>query len=124
MDPRIHKVLILMENDLRRKLSVSKMAQLVNLSPSRFHHLFKSETGMTPAIYLKDYRMKKAQSLLEITALSVKEIARRVGVSDDSHFVRDFEKAFGLTPARYRAFFFSNYLSEDDSTKRSSRISQ
>jgi AraC-like DNA-binding protein len=68
-------------------------------------------------MYLKDCRMKKAQGLLEATTLSVKEIARRVGVNDDSHFVRDFEKVFGLTPARYRALFFSIDLGEDDSTK-------
>jgi transcriptional regulator GlxA family with amidase domain len=107
LDPRVQKVLVLMEGNLRRKLSVSKMAQLVNLSPSHLHRLFKSETGKTPAIYLKDRRMKKAQELLESTTLSVKEVARKVGVSDDSHFVRDFKKALGLTPARYRALFFS-----------------
>lgn len=104
-----------MEDNLRRKWSVSKLAQLVNVSPSHLHRLFKLETGKTPAIYLKDRRMKRAQELLETSTLSVKEIARTVGVSDDSHFVRDYKKAYGLTPVRYRALFFSGDLSDSDS---------
>ncbi len=107
MEPRIRKVLTLVERNLHQKLSVSMMAQAANLSPSRLHRLFKSEIGMTPMIYLRNCRMKKARSLLETTFLSVKEVARGVGVNDDSHFVRDFEKAFGVTPARYRARFSS-----------------
>lgn len=113
MDPRIRKVLTLMESDesdLRYKLSVSMMARVANLSPSRLHRLFKSEIGITPMVYLKNCRMKKARSLLETTFLSVKEVARRVGVNDDSHFVRDFEKAFGMTPSLYRARFSSDKL--------------
>ena len=35
--------------------------------------------------------------------LSIKEIAAGVGCSDLSHFVRAFEKRFGLSPKRYRA---------------------
>ncbi len=40
--------------------------------------------------------------LAETTLFSVKEIKEMVGVLDESHFVRDFEMACGLTPARYR----------------------
>ena len=102
MEPRIGRVLTLMERELHHKLSVEMMARAANLSPSLLHRLFKSEIGMTPMNYLRKCRMKKARGLLETTFLSVKEVARRVGVYDASHFVRDFEKAFGVTPARYR----------------------
>lgn len=108
MEPRIRKVLTLVERNLHHKLSVKMMAQAANLSPSRLHRLFKSEIGMTPMIYLKNCRMKKARTLLETTFLSVKEVARSVGINDVSHFVRDFEKAFGVTPVRYRVRFSSD----------------
>ena len=107
MEPRIGRVLTLVERELHHKLSVDMMARAANLSPSRLHRLFKSEIGLTPMTYLRKCRMKKARNLLETTFLSVKEVARRVGVNDDSHFVRDFEKIFGVTPARYRARFSS-----------------
>ena len=46
--------------------------------------------------------MKEAAVLLSTTFLSVKEIMARVGFSDESHFVRDFKKIYGMTPTEYR----------------------
>ena len=107
LDPRIQKVLSLMESTLQQKQSVQRMAQSVNLSLWHLHRLFKAETGMTPAKYLKHLRMEKAVHLLETTFLSAKEIMTKIGVRDESHFVRDFRKAYGMTPIRYRTLFLS-----------------
>jgi len=103
MDQRVRVVIALMQKDLRRGLTLDEIAASVNLSRSYFCHLFKAETGGTPAKYLKWLRMQKAKELLETTVLSVKQIMAMVGVKDESHFVRDFEMSCGLTPARYRA---------------------
>ena len=46
--------------------------------------------------------MERARHLLETSFLSVKEIAHQVGLNDESHFVRDFKKAYGEPPTRYR----------------------
>lgn len=46
--------------------------------------------------------MECARKFLERTSLSVRQVMLRVGVSDESHFVRDFKKAHGLPPIRYR----------------------
>jgi len=51
---------------------------------------------------LKSLRMQQAGILLTTTFLSVKEIARRVGLTDESHFVRDFKRIYGVTPSEYR----------------------
>ena len=67
--------------------------------------MFKNEVGATPVRYLTGLRMEKARELLEddrSSALSIKEIAAKVGCPDLSHFVRDFQKRFGLSPKRYR----------------------
>jgi transcriptional regulator GlxA family with amidase domain len=58
--------------------------------------------NMTPAQYLKSVRVSQAKELLETTLLSVKEIRAQLGISDESHFVRDFKKAYGLAPLQYR----------------------
>jgi AraC-like DNA-binding protein len=84
------------------------MAQSVNLSLSHLHHLFKDEIGMSPAKYLKHLRMQRALYLLETTFLTVKEIMLRIGMQDESHFIRDFRKAYGMTPIRYRAFYLAS----------------
>jgi transcriptional regulator GlxA family with amidase domain len=92
-----------MKEDPGRPLKLSQMAQLVNLSPSRLQHLFKTETGVTLTQWQRMIRLDGARDLLEHTFLSVKQIIVRVGAKDRSHFERDFKKAFGLTPTQYRA---------------------
>jgi transcriptional regulator GlxA family with amidase domain len=57
---------------------------------------------MSPLQYLIELRLRTALKLLETTTLSVKEIMHKVGVSDQSHFTRDFKKHCRLTPAQYR----------------------
>lgn len=93
----------LMRGDLGRALSLEALAHAVNLSPSRLHNVFKNETGVSPARYLKTLRLERAKELLAESFLSVKEIRVCVGIGDESHFVRDFRKAYGLTPTQYRA---------------------
>jgi transcriptional regulator GlxA family with amidase domain len=102
MDPRVQKVVHLIQKDLSRKVTLDEMAQAVNLSAAHLRTLFKSEIGMTPIQYHKKLRLLEARGLLENTFLNVQEIMVRVGLSDDSHFVRDFKKLYGLTPAQYR----------------------
>jgi AraC family transcriptional regulator of arabinose operon len=107
MDPRVLKIIDTMRSRFQRPLSVSRMAASVNLSPSRFQHLFKVETGATPLSYLKALRIEEARKLLVTTFLTNQEIIARVGIRDDSHFARDFKKAHGLSPGQYRARHYS-----------------
>jgi AraC-like DNA-binding protein len=112
MDYRVQSVIALLEKHLQRDWTAGRLSQCVNLSPSRLHQLFKEETGVPPARYLRLLRMGRAKELLETTHLSVKEIMARVGVADESHFVRDFKKAYGATPARYRQLFLGRQSDE------------
>jgi AraC-like DNA-binding protein len=108
MEHRVQKVIALAEESLHKGWSPASLAALVNLSPSRLHQLFKEETGMPPARYLRRLRMCRAKELLETTHLSVKQVMTVVGLTDESHFVRDFKKSCGLTPARYRERFMNS----------------
>lgn len=102
MDPRVRQAIDLLSEDLSRDLDFKALATSVNLSPSRLRHLFKDETGLTPAQYLKRLRFERAKELLEGSFLRLKEVMPLVGIKDESHFVRDFKKAHGLAPRRYR----------------------
>lgn len=108
VEPRIQSVIRLLTADLRRDISLQEIAQSLNLSESRLRHLFKSQTGLSPMQYLKEQRMQKARQLLETTFLNVKEVMINVGAKDTSHFIRDFKKAFGLSPSQYRAQHLSH----------------
>lgn len=100
----------MMREDVSGELSLSEFAQSVNLSVWRLCHLFKSDIGMPPMRYLRVLRMERAKDLLESSFLSVKEIGFRVGLTDESHFVRDFKATYGLSPACYRTQFRGNGL--------------
>lgn len=103
MDQRVLIAVRLIQKELSRPLTLKEMAQAVSLSSSHLRALFKADTGMTPAQYQKKLRLSEAQRLLETTFLNIREILVRVGINDESHFIRDFKRAYGSTPIRYRA---------------------
>jgi len=103
MDRRIDKVLALMRDNLDRRLTVDEMAGAVGVSSSRLRQLFNNETGTSPVQYLRNLRMEQAKELLETTFLSVKEIAAKGGINSVSHFVTNFQRAYGRSPTEHRA---------------------
>lgn len=106
MDYRVREALNLFERGFSHKVSLEEVARALNLSPSRLRHVFKEETGLPPMRYVRLLRMRQARTLLETSYLSVKEIVARVGGADESHFLRDFKKAYGMTPTQLRAHAF------------------
>src|SRR6185503_9807176 len=101
-DRRIELITSKIKANTAAPWDTSGLAALVNLSPSRFRHLFKQETGTTPAQYLKEFRLRKAEKMLRTTFLSVKQVLKHVGLGSNAHFVRDFRKMYGMTPTAYR----------------------
>jgi len=103
MDQRVQIVRSAIASDCRRAWTITALAKLVNLSPSRLRHLFKSETGITPNQFIKEVRLSEAEKLLRNTFLRVKEIMNRVGFLDESHFGHEFKKTYGVSPSKYRS---------------------
>jgi transcriptional regulator GlxA family with amidase domain len=102
MDQRIQIIITILHGEIDQQRSLEELARVVNLSSSRLRHLFKDHTGLTPAAYLKTVRLEKAKELLETTFLSLKQIMKRVGVQDKSHFAKDFKSVYGVAPSTYR----------------------
>jgi AraC family transcriptional regulator of arabinose operon len=102
MDRRIELIISKIQREPSGSWNTPAMARMVDLSPSRFRHLFKQETGTSPAQYLKDFRLRKAEKMLRTTFLSVKQIVKKVGLGSNSHFVHDFRRIHGMTPTAYR----------------------
>jgi transcriptional regulator GlxA family with amidase domain len=103
MEWRICRTLAVMQKDIARPLRLTTLAKQVNLSPSRFSHLFRKETGQSPARYLHDLRLDCALMLLYDSTMSIKEVMAAVGFNDPSHFTRDFCERHTVTPTEFRA---------------------
>ena len=102
MDRRVALVIAEIETDVARAWETTELAALVNLSASRFRHLFKEETGVSPGSYLRERRLERAELLLRTTFLSIKEVMSEAGMSSMSHFVSYFKKSYGVSPSGYR----------------------
>ena len=115
MDRRIAWAAEQMHGRLAGKVTVAGLAKEVNLSPSRFSHLFQEQVGISPARYLHALRMVRARILIERTFLSIKEVMARVGCNDPSHFSRDFRRFHGASPRHWRMAAAKQRLSDDAS---------
>ncbi len=98
----IHKACDFIHEFYFRKLKVKDIAEVAAISESHFAHVFKRETGHSPADYVSMIRIDKAKKLLRTGELSVSEIAGSTGFSSASHFSTAFAKATGTAPAEFR----------------------
>jgi len=102
MDVRIVHALSVLAASGGRDISFDQIARQVNLSPSRFRHLFRVEVGSAPGTYLKQLRLQQAKHLFGTTFLQVKEVRNAIGFADASHFSRDYKRLFGTSPSTER----------------------
>jgi transcriptional regulator GlxA family with amidase domain len=101
-DPRITKLLRIIDNDMAGDLSVNNLARRVHLSPSHLAHLFKKKTASAPEKYIRNCRIAEADKLLSETRLAIKEVAARTGFASASQLSKAFRRAKGYPPLQGR----------------------
>jgi AraC-like DNA-binding protein len=77
--------------------TIEDLAQLVNMSRTKFASFFQNTVGVSPISYLMSWRMKIAQEML-IEGVQIKIITSAVGYSSQSAFSRAFHREFGRPP--------------------------
>lgn len=82
---------------------IHDIARAVGLNASYTITLFRTTTGMSPAVYLTRYRIAHAQRLLATTDTPVAQIALDSGFSSISQFYAVFKRACKQSPNMYRA---------------------
>lgn len=82
--------------------SPNALASELHVSLSTLTRIFRSAYGYTPYEYYLLRKETMAKSLLQNTGLSAKEIAYRLGFSDEHYFSNFFKKRTGLRPLEYR----------------------
>lgn len=102
LDDRVREAMEFMGQNLKRKVSLEEIADAAGLSVSRLSWLFRKHAAASPMQYMEAQRLDRAQRLLELTNLSVKEISRRVGFDSPFYFSLRFKRHTGLSPRTYR----------------------
>lgn len=87
---------------LYEKNSVAEFAEHLCVSPNHLHKCVKSVTGKTAHELLAEMRILEAKVLLRQSALSIGEIAYKLGKFGQSDFGRFFKSHTGMTPNQYR----------------------
>jgi AraC-like DNA-binding protein len=86
-------------------LDLDELASSAGVSKYHFLRCFAATYGKTPALYLAERRIERAQDLLRATNLTVTEICMFVGYSSLGSFSTKFRQLVGMSPSEYQAKF-------------------
>jgi AraC-like DNA-binding protein len=86
----------------REELSLTRVANAVNMNANYLSENFKQVTGIKFVDYVAHVRFKNACDLLRNSRLRISEIAFAVGFQSLSQFNRVFKKFSEKSPTQYR----------------------
>jgi AraC-like DNA-binding protein len=84
-----------------QKWTVARLASRVGLSRSTFAEAFVAYEHVAPLTFVTRVRMERAAQLLRTEALSLQEVARRVGYENEASFARAFKRYKGVPPGKF-----------------------
>lgn len=90
------------EAHLADDIGLSDLALVADLSPWHFSRCFKTETGMTPAAFIRVRRVERAKNFLSGTNMSITQIAHECGFSSSQHMATVFRRDVGMPPGIWR----------------------
>jgi len=103
-DPLISRAVEYIEANCHRPLKIATLAELCNLSESRFYTRFRESVGCTPIEYKNRAAIERAKRLLiSEPDMTVEEISSRIGFESSSYSRRVFRGITGMSPGEYRA---------------------
>lgn len=97
------------ENNLEKKVLLDDVSVKAGYSKWYLQRVFRAETGITLATYIRNRKLYRAAMLLKMTRLPVIDITDRLGFSSQQTFNRTFKRHFGLAPGQYRASPFWHF---------------
>ncbi|KAF2515581.1 helix-turn-helix domain-containing protein [Flavobacterium foetidum] len=78
--------------------SIKQMADMANMSESKFKILFRKITGSTPNVFFMENKLIKAKELLEEKQYSISQISDKFHFTNNSYFTSKFKEYYGLSP--------------------------
>lgn len=101
-DFRVRKCIKLLSESPGAEIELDSIARESGLSRPHFYRLFRTQTGVTPHLYLNTLIMEHALDALVATDSPIAEISFDLGFSSQSAFTRFFAANVGLAPTEYR----------------------
>lgn len=101
-DLRVAEAVRSIRSQLDRDLTVTGLAEALQLSRSALERRFRKFLGCSPHTYLQRARLAEIRRLLVETHLPLEDIARRCGFKHVTHMCVVFKRETGETPGGFR----------------------
>ncbi len=99
----IQKVLCYITENYARPIKLEELADVSEMSQGHFSRQFRIEMAMSAMEYLKQFRLARVQTALQVSPeLSISDIASQCGFPDAKSLHHHFKIEFGMTPGRSR----------------------
>src|SRR5262245_41923495 len=102
------------EQNLSRELSLSAIARRAAMSTRTLSRRFREQVGETPASWIVQARVRRAQRLLEMTHLSIEQVAAEVGFGSAAVLREHFGSVVRTSPLTYRRAFSASSQSAQE----------
>lgn len=103
--PHLRRARDLADRCYAEPLRLDELAAAAGVSKYHFLRAFAAVYGLTPAAYLAERRIERAQDLLRSSNVTVTEACMLVGYSSLGSFSSKFRQLVGVTPSEYQAKF-------------------
>ena len=87
---------------IHEPISLTELAELVNLSPNHLSALFLKETSFRPTEYIRAQKLNYARYILDNYSPTIATLANLLAFPSPSAFARQFKQQYGLTPTEYQ----------------------
>jgi len=99
--PKISKAIDYINLNIDSPLSLSLIADKININPSHLSRQFKKEINVTITEFINRKKVEEAKFLIEQSNNSITEIAIMVGFESHNYFYAVFKQITNLTPKGY-----------------------
>lgn len=93
-----------------QNITLRSLAKHFGYSEPYLCKLFRSNFHESFSMILRNFKLDRAQKLLQGTNMKLNDICDYIGYSDTTQFIRDYRKRFDITPARHRKLLQNNSL--------------
>lgn len=99
------KLFDFLHQQLAASHTVESLARQVGMSPRTFLRRFAESTGTTPARWILQARLRRAEELLTQSRMNIDVIAEQIGFSNGAALRHHFQQHYALTPGEFRKKF-------------------
>ena len=104
LDPFLAQAAHIVRASAQTRLTARDLAAKMSTSERTLHRKIHQLCGQSPKAFIDRIRFDAARTALETRAISLKQVAARVGFTDETSFRRSFQRHAGMAPGAYRAW--------------------